>query len=398
MKHIVFVWEVGPLDAYSKQIGFAQLLLDKGYAVTYVVTGLHEIYLLSLDSRIQILQAPIWPLRHRSSSPCCIPEVLLVNGYNDPNQLKGLVAAWQGLFNALRPDVVLFDYAPTALVAAQAFKFYKIACGGGVGELVPGVLSADLMPFSIKPNDRIDVSERRVLSTINAVNKSLDVPLLDHLGDLYLSVDDTIICTVPEMDIYRKKRTTVNYVGAQYGCWRSQSLTAISWTDDEHRPKVIIYLKKPSRHFHRILVVLSHLNSEVIVFSPQVKALDVTVYPALKLYSAADGFDIQANLSQCDILICEGGRPLSLAIMAGVPTLVAPVDFIQNTEARMAEDLGFCRVLRESDDDESTHQKLLLLLRGQAYLHESAKLFDQYVQLSGEASENRMLAIIEELF
>lgn len=396
MKRIVFVWELGNPEFHMPQKYAAKALLDRGCSVVFVLKGLHRWSDLKLDSRIQILQAPIWPLRHNASEAVCIPEILLTSGYSDPDQLEGLVRAWQGIYELLLPDVVVFDFAPTALLAAQNSHFKKIVLGAGFAELVPGYLSQDLKPFMVKPADRIDISEHQVLSTVNAVNEVFDLPLLTYLSELY-EVDKTLIASIQELDVHGRNRTQVEYLGAGYPRLDSGGGANVGdiWNASESSHRVIVYLKKPSKHFAKILEVLDGAAADVLVFSPQFRSLDESAF-SNNIQQVDRSFDIVSALSTSDLLICEGGQALTRAFLSGIPTLLLPSSLMEVSLVGLAEDTGASRTLRIADDMKTITRKINDMLDLTQYFQQAQKISEKYKGLIDGPVDARLVSLCEE--
>lgn len=46
-------------------------------------------------------------------------DILAAIGFDDPNELEGVVRAWQAVFDVAKPDLVVGEYAPCAVLAAE---------------------------------------------------------------------------------------------------------------------------------------------------------------------------------------------------------------------------------------------------------------------------------------
>ena len=52
-------------------------------------------------------------------------HLLYNNGFYDADSLKATVQAWRELYETVRPDLIVFDHSPTALLAACGFQAKK---------------------------------------------------------------------------------------------------------------------------------------------------------------------------------------------------------------------------------------------------------------------------------
>jgi len=75
-----------------------------------------------LNARLALRFYPFqlrWSIAKLNRAPANYSEILLQYGYADRVAVSGLVRGWLGLFNLVSPDVVVIDYAPTAVLAAR---------------------------------------------------------------------------------------------------------------------------------------------------------------------------------------------------------------------------------------------------------------------------------------
>src|SRR5687767_11394773 len=91
-----------------------------GCDVTVIVRDLVTFGVLMNKLHVAVLQAPVFLPRLRLSRQLvCLADTLQLSGYEHSNALLPLVQAWQSLLALLKADVLVFDHAPTALLAAS---------------------------------------------------------------------------------------------------------------------------------------------------------------------------------------------------------------------------------------------------------------------------------------
>ena len=85
------------------------------------------------NSAQSVLQAPVCKrqLVTNVHTPETFADVLMPAGYGDANMLGSLLNAWRSIFDLVRPDVVIADFAPTALLAANVLAIPTLAMGNG---------------------------------------------------------------------------------------------------------------------------------------------------------------------------------------------------------------------------------------------------------------------------
>src|SRR6185437_15975682 len=94
---------------------------------------------------IRFVQSPAEPGGGVTArQPQSYADILLMQGWEAPSRLWGLVQAWGNLLRLFRADAAVFDYAPTALLAARILGLRCALLGTGF-ELPP--LQAPLPPF-----------------------------------------------------------------------------------------------------------------------------------------------------------------------------------------------------------------------------------------------------------
>jgi len=154
------------------------------------------------------LQAPTKtrsPQRHIVNA-CSFAHILHNSGYESVGELSAMVVAWRGLFALARPDLMIFDHSPTALLAARGVNAKKVIVGSGF------CIPPDESPLpNLRPWVKIDLArlredEQRVLATMNRVLKNLRQPPLERITQLYSEVDDTLLLTYPELDHYPNRK------------------------------------------------------------------------------------------------------------------------------------------------------------------------------------------------
>lgn len=266
MAHIVGVWELG---GHLGHIGrFAALVpsfVERGHKVTLLLRDLARVQHLDGLQQAAVMQAPLWMPKSRSAPthPVSMPEILQHFGYLSVPGLYGMVRAWRDTFDALQPDLLLCDYAPTALFAARDQAFVRAAIGSGYSVPPAGVTP---MPAfrSISPEIRARAlnAEKKVTQVIRRVAEEIGQPGIDNVCDLF-DVDEAFLCTLPELDHYDRPEP------ARYWGLPAQASAGKlpAWSDSD-RPRVFAYVKPPGAHFNAAIEALQQSGCEAEVFAP----------------------------------------------------------------------------------------------------------------------------------
>jgi hypothetical protein len=159
-----------------------------------------------------VFQAPIFGANISGLPPAIgFAETLMRLGFLHPPTLTSLCRAWRNLVQILAPQLILFDHAPTGLLATRGLPGARALFGSSFS--IPPQTSP--MPiyrwWKGEPLARVLASERMVLAGANATLARLNAPPMARLADL-LDVDESIICAAEEFDQYPAR--TVPAIGA----------------------------------------------------------------------------------------------------------------------------------------------------------------------------------------
>ena len=216
MATILCIWELGGgLGHISNLARCASALEQEGHSVTVVLQDLHRAQDFFHNPNIRYLQSPL-PVRRPKGAPKAFnqAEILINRGYGNVDILASLIKAWQNLYRLINPDTIIFDYAPTAQLAARGFAAKTIALANACLTPVDGMLQPDMRKALYHCDERTKNSEALVVDSINQANQKLGLSPIHYLADLY-KADHLLITGLPELDPYRQQRSdAVLYNGA----------------------------------------------------------------------------------------------------------------------------------------------------------------------------------------
>lgn len=320
MTHIHLCWELGGGLGHAGRLKMlAQALLARGHRVTVSLRDLMATQALLSDLDVPKLQAPVW--LHDAvglPKPASLAEILFNCGYLEPAALRGMVAGWRALFALLQPDLVVGDYAPTALLAARSMGLPSAAVGNGFYIPPPG---QPLPAWQQAPAGLLAASEARMLATANALLTEAGAPPYAHAADVFLG-DLPLLCTWPELDHCEPAaRGAAQWLGP---CFVAQGGIAPEWPEGGGR-KVFAYLKASHPAREAALKALVEEGCRVLAYLPEVAA---GAPPPLVnegvLYAEAP-VALPLALAQADLCVCHAGEAtLAQSLLAGVPLLMLP--------------------------------------------------------------------------
>ncbi|NVM78296.1 UDP:flavonoid glycosyltransferase YjiC (YdhE family) [Duganella sp. SG902] len=328
MSHIHLCWELGGGLGHAGRLKMlAQALLARGHRVTMSLRDLMQSHALLADLDVPKLQAPVW-LHDAVGLPPSgnLAEILFNCGYLEPSALRGMVAGWRDLYTVLRPDLVVGDFAPTALLAARSMGLRCAAIGNGfymppAGQPLPAWREA--------PAGRLANSEARMLATANAVLTGLGAPPYAQAAQAFLG-DMSLLCTWPELD-HVEGRADAHWFGPSFV---TQGGLAPRWPEGDG-PKVLAYLKGAHAGQAPALAALAAEGCRVLAYVPEVAAGARPPVISERILYAEAPVALPQALAEADLCACHAGdATLAQALLAGVPLLMLPSHTEQFLSAR----------------------------------------------------------------
>ena len=120
-----------------------------------------------------------------------------------------MAGAWRNLFLSVRPDLIVFDHSPTALLAACGLAAKKAMIGTGFFCPLDGYPLPDLRPWLHEGKERLRDDENHVLANANQVLAAWGQPPLKRISRLFHEVDEQFLVTLPELDHYQGRKGTL---------------------------------------------------------------------------------------------------------------------------------------------------------------------------------------------
>ncbi len=336
MAHFYLCWELGAGLGHAARLRSIALPLSaRGHRVTYVLRDLVQPRRLLRDDGIDMLQAPLF--LHRTAGlpqpQASLAEILLAVGYLDADALAGLCEGWRGLLRQGRPDLVIADYAPTAILAARSLGLRSAAVGTGF-QLPPAVQPLPAFQAGV-PEGRLRTMEARLLDSANRVLALHGAAPLAHACAL-LRGDASLLCTWPELDHYGRSGD---------GLWLGPNLAPPSGDDavwpDGSGPRVFAYLKASHAGVREVLEALLRRGCRVLCYLPEVAGGGPAPVQHPLLRYAARPVSMAQVLDTCELVVCHAGEAtVSQSLLAGRPLLLLPTALESFLMARRVARMG----------------------------------------------------------
>lgn len=334
---ILLTWELGgALGHLGRLRPLALRLAESGH--DSILALRHSPHNAGLPETLKILPVPTGQAaRETIAQPVSIADVLHNEGATKPGQLAARVRAWHGLFDLLRPDAVVMDYSPFALLALQGRQSTRISIGTGFAN--PPAVSPlpNLRAWQDHYPDRIQATEDALLEALNGQLAAQGQPALHCVGELFERVDANLLATFPELDHYPDRRS-----GEYVGTWSDLAGQAPQWPDGDG-PRVFAYLK-PFRGLSRLLDHLAARAVAGLIYIGQ--KIPVNRWRGSSLHFADQPVDIEAAARDCDLAILHAGHGSTAAmLLAGKPILQLPQHVEQYHNALATERLNAGRLI-----------------------------------------------------
>jgi hypothetical protein len=139
MAKALLAWELGGGAGHCVDLALvAKGLVDHGHDVCVALRDLTAARPLFATLAVEYFQAPflVGNPKRPNLWPQTMAQILQNVGFGDADDLDVLVRAWRSVFAAVRPDAVVFDHSPTALLASCWFDHRRFIIARGF-ELPP---------------------------------------------------------------------------------------------------------------------------------------------------------------------------------------------------------------------------------------------------------------------
>ena len=324
--------------------------------------------------------------------PASYPEILLLNGFGDPEALSAATHAWRHLFRIVNPGLLVLDYAPTALLAARGMECPKVLFG--IPFASPPRISPmpSFRPWQRVPMQRLVTSERRALDAANAALKAAGTPALDALYDLF-DVEEEILTTFAELDPYRSGRRRARYWGPLFTASGEPPL----WPEGEGK-KIFVYLRPDSPAFRPLAIALRKTAHPTLWFAPGLtaKAIDAQSGPSMRFTSRA--VDLAQVAKSADAAFLHSGHGTTAAmLLGGVPVLLFPEQVEQLLLARNVAALGAGAIVPSRALRADLTEPLARFVENETFRERAKQFAEKYKGFDQQKQLTTMIARIEKL-
>lgn len=394
-KHIVFIWELG--DNFGHIATFtsvAKKLHKKGVKLTAILQNLTDASRFFKGTPIQLLQAPMAAKKPLRIKPQTYTDDIRNCGYINPDALQGLLRGWQSLYALLKPDVVVFNSAPTAMAAAKSETFKKIAVGHGY-EIPP--TTAPLPSFSpLDSNSSISMiaREKEVLGVLNTALVSVGLKTYKQFHEV-LEADRTLLTTTPQLDHYTTRKNG-NYIGTLSYI---DGGTKLPWPESKGK-RIFAYLRAESKFFVSTLQAFHALSKDhsILVSAPNISQKNIHTLTTKGLTIIDSAIHIASIREQCDLAICHAGiGTVSAFLQVGVPLMLLPNHVEQWMMAQCILRIGAGAMPKGEASSVLMQRAIIAMLTTPSFKQRAVEYQQRHKDSSNTKTENMIVDAVEEL-
>ena len=359
MARILLAWELGgDYGHLMRLLTLGRELGRRGHEPILAVRELTHVDALLGDEPFRVFQAPIFA-GSVSGLPAAIgyAETLMRLGFLHPSTLTALCRAWRNLVEALAPQLMLFDYAPTGLLATRGLPIPRALFGSSFS--VPP--RTEPMPvyrwWKGEPLDRVLAGERVVLSGANQALARLGEPPMARLADL-LDVDESIIAATEEFDQY-PGRTGARYWGTVANLEKG---VAPEWPIVGAK-RVFAYLKPHFVDLEKLHKALRTLDAAVVIHAPGISADMVRKHTAANIAFSEKPVRMADVGREAAVGICHAGvGTVESLVTAGKPLLLLPQHLEQMMTGKRIAAMGAGLLVDPLEDKSPNYARLVTRL------------------------------------
>ena len=398
MSRILYVWELGAGYGHvGSVLPLAVHLKERGHDVVFALRDLAHAERFLGRRGFALLQAPVWigdrrgpdpPINYR---PVNYAEMLTNFGFLDAAGLSSMVRAWRQLYTLVRPDLLLVDHGPTALLAARGTGLRRALIGTGFASPPRTSPLPTLRPWLNIAAERLLEAERQVLATMNALSGDLKIEPLQTMADLF-AVDEDFLCTFAELDHYT--RTGAHYWGPLFA---ADEGVAPQWPAGSGE-RIFAYVSTAYRDFEKLVTQLGDLPYRSLIHAQGASEKQIAKYQRRNVALSVEPIRMAQAAREADLVICHGGHgTTAAALLAGRPVLVLHRQAEQLLLAHSLVGAGFGKTVNVDSKNPSYKQLARDIVSDSRYAQRAGEFAAKYADFDLGAQVSRIATRCEQL-
>ena len=392
MATFLFTWELGGgLGHVMPFRPVAERLIGKGHRVVAALRELTHAERAFGDLPVEYLPAPFksWRTEDRIDPLLTFAHILHNTGWSSVNDLRTLMNAWRTIFDLIKPDVVICDHSPTALLALRGRGTKYVTFGTGFFAPPDETPLPLFRMMATNDLEKVRQVETKVLQNANELLAKNGQPILNRVTELYADADEEVLTTFAELDHF-PHRTDGYYVGR---CPTEKGRPVI-WPPG-NGPKVFAYLKD----FPAIVEVVKFLSEQrwpSVVVAPGLW-LKLQPFAAPTILLAETPFDLQQVAREANLIIGNGNNGTVIEVLlSGKPVLSIPVTLDHSLFADRVSQLGAGMTVAGNKPTDIT-QAMIHMLQTDRYAQAAQRFEEKYASFNPAAALDEVVGRLERM-
>jgi UDP:flavonoid glycosyltransferase YjiC (YdhE family) len=268
-----------------------------------------------------------------------------VGGFYDESNLQVLLANWRAIFSAIGSDVVLCDFAPAAMLAANTLEIPRVVFDTGFFSPPEHEPLPVLDPARADAPSALRREERSVVSIVNTCLRKLNAREISTF-DALLRAQDALLVNQPALDCFARSDRS-RFVGPVLRFRDTRARGALAGAKPGERPSrpltIFAYLSAQFEWIDLVLDVLAGENEWTsTVFLGQLgESVDLERRQRPNVRLTRDAAEFERRIGCTDVVICHGGNgTINHALAHGVPVVLLPMFREQELNAEQVRGLG----------------------------------------------------------
>ena len=390
-KHIVLAWELGA--ALGHVMGFRGLVtgfLSQGCTVSIVGRNLCSVEKIFSDLDITYYQSPVFLAEKKERLPAThsYSDIIYDLGYESEGSLMGLVKGWNHLFSLIKPDLIICDHSPTALLSSACLDIPS--CTFGNGFFIP---PDSELPVLFQKTDK--TIQKQVLARYKLVLKSINKVLDSHSKKAISSLYDLFrpathfLCTFAETDHYSRAHDTV-YYGP-----RSTTNQGRVYTFAPQEKVIFAYLQPYTAKLIPLLSALAKLPMRSILYIPRPTDDVLRLINTHKNLSLTnEHVNVESMFTNTMLLVSNGSHGLvNEALVRGIPAVLFPTQLEQNILAKKLSDQKLALAINNTANTTNIEAAINFALTNKALRQRLCEFTQKYADHTQVKSLDQIISI-----